>query len=213
MPLSLLIVEDDDLTRVSLTAVIKAAGYDVVGSTHTSAQALDIARSLFPDAALIDLHLGRGPNGIDVAYQLRKNDPQVGIVFLTTYDDPRLISETKELPQGSQYLVKSAVSDIQILKEAIELSMTGSSRRKRTVMTGSIAGLSNIQLATLTLVAEGLSNSEIARRRQVTEKSVEAVINRIAKALMLTPNEQTNQRVQLAKIYFEATGQSHAQTQ
>lgn len=207
---TVLIVEDDDLTRVSMTAVISSAGFEVIASTKTSAEALDSANALFPSVALVDLHLGRGPNGIDVAYELRKNDPQIGIVFLTTYDDPRLISDTRGLPQGSQYLLKSTVSDVQEIIEAIERSLQGSSRRENNVRTGALSELSNVQLATLSLLAQGLSNTEIAKRRHVTEKSVEAVINRLAKALSLPQSEQTNQRVQLAKIYFESTGQSRA---
>lgn len=207
---TVLIVEDDDLTRVSMTAVISSAGYEVIATAKTSAEALDSAHALFPNVALIDLHLGRGPNGIDVAYELRKNDPQIGIVFLTTFDDPRLISDTRELPQGSQYLLKSSVSDVQEIIEAIERSLQGSSRRENNVRTGALSELSNVQLATLSLLAQGLSNTEIAKRRHVTEKSVEAVINRLAKALSLPQSEKTNQRVQLAKIYFESTGQSRA---
>lgn len=207
---TVLIVEDDDLTRVSMTAVISSAGYEVIATAKTSAEALDSAHALFPNVALIDLHLGRGPNGIDVAYELRKNDPQIGIVFLTTFDDPRLISDTRELPQGSQYLLKSSVSDVQEIIEAIERSLQGSSRRENNVRTGALSELSNVQLATLSLLAQGLSNTEIAKRRHVTEKSVEAVINRLAKALSLPQSEKTNQRVQLAKIYFESTGLSRA---
>lgn len=193
-----------------MTAVISSAGYEVIATAKTSAEALDSAHALFPNVALIDLHLGRGPNGIDVAYELRKNDPQIGIVFLTTFDDPRLISDTRELPQGSQYLLKSSVSDVQEIIEAIERSLQGSSRRENNVRTGALSELSNVQLATLSLLAQGLSNTEIAKRRHVTEKSVEAVINRLAKALSLPQSEKTNQRVQLAKIYFESTGQSRA---
>lgn len=193
-----------------MTAVISSAGYEVIATAKTSAEALDSAHALFPNVALIDLHLGRGPNGIDVAYELRKNDPQIGIVFLTTFDDPRLISDTRELPQGSQYLLKSSVSDVQEIIEAIERSLQGSSRRENNVRTGALSELSNVQLATLSLLAQGLSNTEIAKRRHVTEKSVEAVINRLAKALSLPQSEKTNQRVQLAKIYFESTGLSRA---
>jgi DNA-binding NarL/FixJ family response regulator len=202
-----MIVEDDDLTRVSITAVMASAGFDVIASTQTSAEALDAAHQFFPDVALLDLHLGRGPNGIDVAFELRKNDPQIGIVFLTTYEDPRLLSETRDLPQGSQYLLKSNVSNVRDITEAIEHSLQGKSRREKPGKTGVLADLSNVQLATLSLLAQGLSNTEIAKRRHVTEKSVEAVISRLAKALSLTQSEKTNQRVQLARLYFESTGQ------
>lgn len=66
--------------------------------------------------------------------------------------------------------------------------------------------LSDVQLETLRLVAQGLSNTEIARRRQVTEKSIEASITRLLKSLNIPRDEGSNQRVQLARLYFESQG-------
>ena len=208
MPTAALVIEDDDLMRVSLVAALASADVDVVASAKTSAEALELAHTLFPQVALVDLHLGRGPTGVDVAHELRKNDPRIGIVFLTSFEDPRLIAETKPLPQGSQYLLKKDVGSIDEIAEAITASLEGKNRRISTELPSNMSQLSDVQLETLRLVAQGLSNTEIARRRQVTEKSIEASITRLLKSLNIPRDEGSNQRVQLARLYFESQGLS-----
>lgn len=206
MPTTALVLEDDDLMRVSLVAALSSAGLTVVSSAKTSAQAIDSAQLHFPQIAVLDLHLGRGPTGVDVAHELRKNDPQIGIVFLTSFEDPRLLAETRPLPQGSQYLLKKDVSSIEIIMKAIDASRMGKSRRAATDLPSNLSQLSDVQLETLRLIAQGLSNTEIARRRQVTEKSIEASITRLLKSLNLPKSEDSNQRVQLVRLYFESRG-------
>lgn len=203
-----LILEDDDLTRVSIAAALAAADVTVVGHAKTSAEAIEIAHRFFPNVALLDLHLGRGPSGVDVAHELRKISPAIGIVFLTTFADPRLVREHRALPEGSQYLVKRDVAGIEHITAAIAASMLGANRRLTPKRVGDISQLSDVQLATLKLVAQGLSNAEIAHQRNVTEKSVEALISRLAKALNIAQSEKVNQRVQLARKYFESFGQA-----
>jgi DNA-binding NarL/FixJ family response regulator len=55
-------------------------------------------------------------------------------------------------------------------------------------------------------VSEGLTNSEIAKLRDISEKSVEQTINRIVKALELPKNPNHNQRVHLARVFFRMSG-------
>ena len=208
MPTTALVIEDDDLMRVSLVAALASADVDVVASAKTSADALELAHTHFPQVALVDLHLGRGPTGVDVAHELRKNDPRIGIVFLTSFEDPRLIAETKPLPQGSQYLLKKDVGSIDEIVGAITASLEGKNRRISTELPSDLSQLSDVQLETLRLVAQGFSNTEIARRRQVTEKSIEASITRLLKSLNIPRDEGSNQRVQLARLYFESQGLS-----
>ncbi len=194
--------------RVILVAALATAGITVIASAKTSAEAVDLAQTHFPQVALVDLHLGRGPTGVDVAHALRKNDPRIGIVFLTSFEDPRLIAETRPLPQGSQYLLKKDVGSIDEIAEAITASLEGKNRRISTELPSNMSQLSDVQLETLRLVAQGLSNTEIARRRQVTEKSIEASITRLLKSLNIPRDEGSNQRVQLARLYFESQGLS-----
>jgi DNA-binding NarL/FixJ family response regulator len=113
------------------------------------------------------------------------------------------------MPSGSQYLTKRSVSDLNVLLQAIRDSMS----TKRTSASQPIAAfgdLSDVQIETLRLVAEGLSNAEIAKRRFVKPKSVELTISRVAKALGISHDSSQNQRVHIAKVYFRAVGNDPA---
>lgn len=201
-----LVVEDDAFTRLSLTAALEQTGIDVVGQAGNAADAIEIGISKNPNVALLDLHLGNGPTGIDVAHALRRRDPKIGIVFLTSYDDPRLLHPSlPQMPGGSQYLTKKSVSDLNVLLHAINDSMS-TKRSTAQSKPAAFGDLSDIQIETLRLVAQGLSNAEIAKRRFVKPKSVELTISRVAKSLGITQDSSQNQRVHIAKIYFRAVG-------
>lgn len=95
---TILIVEDDNFARMALTETLTRHGMRVVGACSTAAQALKIHREKRPRAALLDLDLGRGPTGIDAAAAMRRDNPAVGIVFLTSYRDPRLVASRGQKP-------------------------------------------------------------------------------------------------------------------
>ena len=69
-----------------------------------------------------------------------------------------------------------------------------------------LAKVTESQLETMKLIAEGLSNSEIAKVRGVSEKSIEQIISRLAAHLDLPKGAQSNMRVQISKMYFRLTG-------
>jgi DNA-binding NarL/FixJ family response regulator len=66
--------------------------------------------------------------------------------------------------------------------------------------------LTDIQIETWRLVANGLTNAEISRLRFVSEKSVEQVVSRIAQVLNVYPDKGKNLRVQLVNEYFRSIG-------
>lgn len=212
MGLRALVVEDDAFTRLSLVAALEQQGVTVVAQAANVADALAEVKSKPTSVALLDLHLGNGPTGVDLAQALRRKDPKIGIVFLTSYDDPRLLhSSMPPLPAGSQYLTKQSITDMDVLLHAINDSLsTKRSAAKQHIP--AFGNLSDVQIETLRLVAQGLSNAEIARRRFVKPKSVELTISRVAKALGITQDSSQNQRVHIAKVYFRALGVDHNET-
>lgn len=197
-----LIVEDDGFALMAMSSALMLAGFETLVAESASA-GLEVAKNKRPKAAVLDLHLGQGPTGLDLALELRKLNASIGLVFLTSYSDPRLLIPKATLPTGSVYLNKSQVRDVEILTKALERAMR---RQGNTPGTKSkFADLTQIQIETLQLVAQGLSNAEIAKRRFVTEKSVEKMVSRIAKLIGLESNKDQNQRVQLARIFISET--------
>ena len=122
--LKVMLVEDDDFTRSTVKSALIGQGLNIVYDTALVKEGIEFAKKNRPDVAVLDYNLGKGPNGIDLANQLRKMQPEIGIVLLTAFLNPaELDSKISQLPAGSRYLVKHSVSDIKILvKEIIESS-------------------------------------------------------------------------------------------
>lgn len=205
-----LIVEDDALLRSALAGALGSDAIEVVGSCATAAEAMAIARDHAIDALVTDLDLGARPNGIELAYALRRDDPDLAIVMLTSYADPRLVGAgASRMPTGTEYLTKQSVSDLDAIGEAIERAMarTTSPVPARDARGASAVGLTNVQMETLRLVAAGRTNEQIAAERVVTQKSVEVTIARLSRRLGIPAGRAGNQRVLLTRAYYELGGQ------
>lgn len=219
MPITTLVVEDDPLTRVMLQATLTAGGLDVVAVSR-SEEALAVATERSIRVAVLDVHLGTGPTGLDLAQELRIRQPDIGLVMLTSLVDPRLAgSGVPELPARARYLPKSAVTSVDMLlgvvRDVLDEVVTGAAAsdepvarwsRSRNNGAQGVRALTDAQIETLRLVAEGLSNAEIAERRSISERTVEKTVLRMARVLGLASGVARTQRVHLARVYFRALG-------
>jgi len=212
----ILVVEDDAFTRTSIVGALASNGIDVIDSVATSAEAVTSFEKHKPDAVLLDLDLGYGPTGLDLARAFRLRNPNIGLVMLTTYADPRLLrANLPAIPAGTEYLVKSNIGEIKIVSDAIKLAINYSSnsstklKQSRNDIPRDLQGMTDIQVETLRMVAQGHTNSEIAKQRFVSEKAVEQTIAKIAKALDIPAATNQNQRVHIARVYFRLTGQGN----
>jgi DNA-binding NarL/FixJ family response regulator len=182
----------------------------VVGDVATAKEALLLAAETRPDVAIVDLDLGEGPTGLDVAHRLREMFPKIGLVVLSTYEEPRLMGFNQHpLPDDALYLVKRTVVDPEILGKAIRMSVDHDFRQGTVrVVSKDALGvtLSDPQIDIMRLVAAGHSNAEIARRRSLTVPAVEKAIARLIRQLDLQASPDTNQRVAIAQAYFRLTG-------
>lgn len=207
-----MIVENDIFTRTILVSAMKNLGYEVVIQDPKPRPAISKAKATKPEVALIDLHLGQGSTGLDVALALRKHNPKIGLVLLAEVQDPRLEDPTlPPWPKGTVYLTKEAVVDIDSLQFAVEQSLGHEGNEdyesEETTNTEPAFGKLTIgQIETLRLISRGLSNSAIADQGFVKERSIEQTISRIAKVLGVKAGPHANQRVCLASIYFRAMG-------
>lgn len=200
------ILEDDPLTRNAIAEALASRGYRVVVKSASAVDFLQSFKKTPMDVVLLDLHLGEGPTGVDVANHIRKASRIIGIVFLTSFSDPRLLSPSlKELPKGSRYVTKSSIEDISLLEKAIGEAIDHA-EQAATRTRSDLEQLTDGQIETLRLVAAGYTNSQIAKDRFVTEKTVEATLNRIAKVLNLTLPSGHNARIHMAQVYFRARG-------
>jgi two-component system, NarL family, nitrate/nitrite response regulator NarL len=204
--LRVLILEDDDFTRMTLAAVVSSLGHEVVGQAGTIVQAIDCARSASPDVAIVDLDLGVGPTGIDAAHGLRGVLPEIGIVVLSSYADPRVMGKrSRPMPAGARYLSKQDLGDASILDDALRASLV---MEESSVTLLRHLDLSESQLEIMRLVASGLSNDEIARRLWLTEAGVRRAITRLLRKLGLESTKEVNARVLLTRAYAQLAGRA-----
>lgn len=202
----LLIVEDDNFARTTLAGGLAALGYQIVAAAGAANQALAAINDQKVDVALLDLDLGPGPSGLDLAALLRKRNPSIGIIFLTSYSDPRfLASGFDQLPVGARYLTKSSLTNLGMLTNLINQTKTFplKTSHKAPKMDNK---LSQKQLTILRLLAEGKTTSQIASRLEISVKAVEGIISRLNSNLGLTDTGSENRRVALVRAYYRLIG-------
>lgn len=206
---SVLVVEDDALLRELLAVALERHGFSV----DTAASASDAKRSFSRgdhDALVLDINLGPGPNGFDLAEVLRQQAPHVAIVFLTNVPDPRFVGRAPEdVPKGVAYLRKSSLGDVDALIVALDSALRGSGidgMRQDRDPDRPLGTLTRKQIAVLSLVAAGKSNAQIAEERGVSIKAIEDTISRAAQSLGIDTQEEGNIRVAAARRFLAATG-------
>lgn len=203
----MLLVEDDNLTRSTLALSLTSLGFEVLEPAGNLAAAVESFRKHNHEVLVADLDLGGGPNGIDLANLLRKSNPKIGVVFITSYEDPRLQRESQyRLPGGAKYLVKQSLLDASEIASAIMQARVERARPFPETAMPFLNDFTDVQLATMHLIAQGLSNSEIAKQRAVSLKAVEKTIKHIADDLSLAPDSTKNLRVSIARAYLKLTG-------
>jgi DNA-binding NarL/FixJ family response regulator len=205
--MKLLIVEDDSMMLQALSIGLIANGITEVEVADSASVAMRLFRTFRPDVSLIDIELRQGPTGVDVSHAMRKLDANVGIVFLTSLADPRLVdSRIPELPEGSIYLRKNSVKNLTEVVDALKMSISGDSKAIKARDDQEFLDLTKAQFEIIRLISEGHSNLEISKIRVTTVKSTENAIARLAKKLGITNSTNASQRVLLARKYTELIG-------
>lgn len=187
-----LLAEDQALVRDGLRLLLELQGDFQVTAVEDGEQALACARRSPPDVALLDVRMPR-LDGIACVRELKRLLPGLPVLMLTTYDDDRLVREC--LAAGAAaYLLKDM--DPEDLANAIRLVVAGGTLipgdlARRLLAPGPGADtapageeppaepLTPRQREVLALLAEGLSNREIAERLFLSEGTVKNVVSEI----------------------------------
>jgi DNA-binding NarL/FixJ family response regulator len=207
LEISVLIVENESLTRTLLSNLLTSAGFRVVGAVSSAKAALPLFRKSAPDVLLLNIDLREGPTGLEVATAARKIAPNVGIAFITSMTDIRTISpDQPAMPEASVYLNSADVSTIEQLVTAIqrafELAKPGAPMAAKADALKS-EPLTDLQFELLRQVALGKSNSAIAALKFTTVKSTENAISRLAKKLKIPSDDANNQRILIAREFYK----------
>jgi len=202
-----LIVEDETLVSALLEQTLQSVNF-VTDRASNAVEAKRQIESFDPDIALLDIDLGPGANGIDVAHILAKQHPDIAILFLTKFPDLRSAGlKMEDLPPGCGFLRKELVGNTEYLVTAID-NVLGERPDVRHDLQPDrpLAALTKNQVEALRLLASGYTNAEIAKRRETSISSVEQLLNSTFKNLGIQPADDINPRIEAVRIFIQAAG-------
>ncbi|MEU2055800.1 response regulator transcription factor [Streptomyces bungoensis] len=191
-PARVVVADDQTVVREGIVMLLGLLpGVEVVGSAGDGEEAVRLVEELAPDVVLMDLRMPRC-DGVEATRRIRSAYPGTQVVVLTTYaDDESLFPALHAGARG--YLTKDAGGD-EIVR-AVESVLSGdvglspsvqrrllerlSEPKPRPAPTEAPDGLTARESEVLVLIAEGLSNQEIARRLHVSTATVKTHINNL----------------------------------
>jgi len=210
--LKLLVVEDDKILLTMMSGALTSEGFNVLAASdaQSAMQYFDKAR---PDVVILDIDLGAGPSGIDLANKMRQISGRIAIVFCTSFKDMRFIQgDYLKYPLHTVVLKKADVVNMEkfsnAINEAIELIRESYESKPDNLHEKYYKDLTALEIELLTLIAGGHSNKQVAAEKGISLKSCENAIARLAKKLEIPAAEQSNQRVLLTRKYMELSGKS-----
>jgi DNA-binding NarL/FixJ family response regulator len=188
-----LLADDQRIVREGLATLLGLLdGVEVVGAASDGDEAVDLVADLQPDVVLMDLRMPRC-DGVEATRRMREHDANVKVLMLTTYADDRSVIDA--LRAGARgYLTKDAgAEEIQraleqisegrpaidpaVQQHLLDALSTPSSRAAPAARLPD--GLTPREAEVLTLIARGMSNSEIATELVVNETTVKSHINHL----------------------------------
>jgi DNA-binding NarL/FixJ family response regulator len=195
-PVRVLIADDQRVVRDGLVLLIGLLPeVEVAGTAADGAEAVEQARALRPDVVLMDLRMPRC-DGVEATRRIRELDPGILVIVLTTYADDRSVIDA--LRAGARgYLTKDAGAEE--IRQALAHVVSGQAVIDPAVqhhLVDAIAvspppapadpperqlpdGLTQREAEVLELIAEGLSNAEIASLLVVSEATVKSHVNHL----------------------------------
>ncbi len=198
MSLRVILIDDHTLFRVGLEGLLTSRGIEVIASVGSGQDCLRLVGDLNPDIILLDMRMP-GINGLGVLELLRKHDPELPVVMLTTSTDEGDLLES--LRQGAQgYLLKDmepdelvlALRDIVSGKTVVAPDLApilakavqgGGASEKAEPEASPFSELTPRETEILGLLAEGQSNKAIARNLGISDGTVKLHVKAILRKL------------------------------
>ena len=202
----IVLIDDDQLVCMSLKMILEAdSDITVAAVGNDGAEALPLYKEHNPDVLLMDIRM-KGMNGTDALAELVKEYPDAKVLFLTTFVDDEYIVKALELG-AKGYIVKQNYENIvpalkavhsgqnvygtEVMEKIPDLMKNGDSFDYSTY------DISEKEYEIITLVADGLSNKEIATNLYLSEGTVRNYLSSILEKLEL------RDRTQLAVFYYQ----------
>jgi DNA-binding NarL/FixJ family response regulator len=211
------IAEDSVLLREGLAGLLEDAGHDVVARVGDAESLVAVVAEHAPELAIADVRMppGYSDEGMRAAAEIRSRFPGTAVLMLSQHVETRHALELVRAGGGFGYLLKDRVLDVDdFLDTARRVAAGGSALDPEVVATlipapraaDPLAALTPREHEVLGLMAEGRTNSGIAIRLWLTEKTVETHVRSILGKLGLPVSTEDNRRVLAVLAYLRAAG-------
>ena len=197
-PISVMIADDSAAYRSGLRALIQATpDFHLAGEAEDGASTLDMVAALQPDVVLMDLNMP-GMNGVDATAQIMATAPHVAVLVVTMFDDDDSIFAAMQA--GARGYVLKGASKGEMLRAiravaggdaifgaaiARRLQAYFNRPRRSAAMPEAFPELSSREREVLDLIAQHLTNPEIADRLSLSEKTVRNYVSNIFSKLQV----------------------------
>ena len=209
------LADDDVLLREGLASLLERSGFDVVGQSGDAPQLAALVRQKRPDLVIVDIRMppGHSTEGLDAAREIRSEFPDTAILVLSAHVEVEHAMDLLASGQRSGYLLKSRVVNVDDFTETLRRVVRGGSvvdpeLVKELVSARRVSDpldvLSSREREVLALMAEGRSNSGIARELWVTEGTVEKHVRSILMKLRLPETDDVHRRVLAVLAFLDA---------
>jgi len=187
------LVDDHDVVRRGLRALIEEAeDIEVIGEAASAGMALAGITKLVPDVAVLDVRLPDG-SGVEVCREVRSQHPQIQCLMLTSFSDDEALFDAI-MAGASGYLLKevrdqdlvSAIRRVARGESLLDPALTGKvleRLRKGDEEDPRLASLTDQERNILELVAQGMTNRQIADQVHLAEKTVKNYVSSILSKL------------------------------
>lgn len=206
--IEIIIVDDHEVVREGLSALLSGEDVSVVGTAGSSEEAISLVRQQPPDVVLMDVRMPE-VDGLVTLETIRQESPELPIVMLSTYDNPTYVARAVALG-ANDYVLKGDSRETII--EALQRAASGDGspptsalRKVQHTMTrsgrdtdGVDLPLTNREVQVLRHVALGLSNKEIGRSLNISVETVKEHIQNILRKLNAA--DRTDAAVRAVKL-------------
>ena len=213
----IVIADDAMLIREGTARLLEDVGFEVVGKVDDAERLIRSVTLEHPNVAIVDIKMPPTytEEGLVAAEEIRNSFPDVGVLVLSQYLEPRYgLRLLEHHPEGVGYLLKDRVSDVAVLADAIRRIAEGecvldptivARLVKRPLRQSLLDSLTDREREVLGLIAEGRSNEGISQVLFLSPKTIEAHIGRIFSKLGLDETRDYHRRV-LAVLAFLRSG-------
>jgi DNA-binding NarL/FixJ family response regulator len=215
------VAEDSGLYRELLARTLLGAGH-IVNTVGSATELLAAVEARTPDLVLTDIRMppSHTDDGVRAALRIRERHPRVGVVLLSHHGEVAYALElVNTLRSRAGYLLKERATGARELLDTIDRVAAGGLVIDPDIVAlligrprpdNPLRRLTEREMDTLKLMAEGLGNTAIARQMNVTTSTVEKHATAVFRKLNLGPDQGSeNARVGAVLAYLRHSGQLH----